>query len=137
MGSTLDNEKELAAVFSLQECVNQSKNPPAWQFPAGKGFGQGPHCYYSRPVNVRLYPPGHRGLIFSSGRFTIINWLIGAVLLLSGMSLLKGSQEKDWPGKIAGECHFPAKPDSILPEDCPGAGTVARRDEKKALLNDD
>jgi hypothetical protein len=82
----------------------------------------------SRPV----IPSARFGLIFSSGRVLNKNYLIGVSLNLDSMFPLKGSQEDHWKGKISWKYHFPAKPNSILLENCPrgfheGAETGLRR----------
>lgn len=78
-----------------------------------------------RSATAWLNPSARLGLIFSSGWFIFNCYLIGVWLNFAGMSPLKGSQDDHWKGKISWRCHFRAKPNIILLENCPGASTKA------------
>jgi hypothetical protein len=87
------------------------------------GLGLGPHSFLSAANGHQppwLYPSARLGLIFSSGRFILNNYLIDVSLNFEGMSPLKGYQDDHWKGKISWKCHFQAKPNIILLENCPG-----------------
>jgi hypothetical protein len=72
----------------------------------------------STVINRPIIPSARVGLIFSSGRVLNKNYLIGVWLNLDGIFPLKGSQEDHWRGKISWKCHFQAKANSILLENC-------------------
>jgi hypothetical protein len=74
-----------------------------------------------------LYSSARLGLIFSSGRFIIKNYVIVVSLDREGMSPLQASQDDQQQGKISWKHHFPAKSSGFLLENCPGASTKALR----------
>jgi hypothetical protein len=84
--------------------------------------------FSARPTIISpwSYLPASLFLIFSSGRFILTEYLVGASLNLVGMSALKGSQDDHWKGKNSWKCHFQAKSDIILLENCPGVSYEGR-----------